>query len=159
MSEYTQLNQNLDTKLTKNFYIEFRNINSNIGNFLAANIISVDRPIMTFDTFDIFDKGKRNRYSAIVRFSPLAITLQDDLHGHVLNLLYQLAENQNNHVMEDFEIVIKNFDNNQIVSDVTVCQRCQFSSVGTTPLNYSDTTSRIVDCLIEFESISFNPQK
>ena len=159
MSDTLDLNQNLDTRLTNKFYVEFQRMPINVSNFLDAQLISVDRPIITFDTIELFDKGMRNRYAAVPRLDPIGLTFHDDVEGLTLNTLTFLVETQAKYNASPFNFKLITLDNKSEVSDSITCMNCFIQTIGSTPLSYSDNSQRIIDINISFDNLDFITNK
>ena len=156
MSDAILLNQNLETKMTNRFYVKFLGIDSNYGNFLAAHLVSIDRPIINFDVTETFEKMRRSQHVANVRFNPIGLMFKDDVGSLVFNLLYDIAKKQNAHTMPEFDIVIDTLDSEYKLVDSMTLQRSFFQTIGKTPLAYNDSTESLIDVTINFESVCFN---
>ena len=149
------LNQNLEGKIANKFYTKFLGIDGNFSNFLAAHLISIDRPIVNFDTTELFEKGRRNRHHTNLRFNPVGLLFKDDVGGLTYDLLRDMAAKQNRHDLDHFEIEIQILNNEYKIVDTYVMQRCFIQTLGKNPMAFVDSTESLIDLTIAFESICF----
>lgn len=155
MNDSVNLNQNLQSKRTDKFYVKFLGVPDNYSNFLSAHLVSIDRPLVSFDVSETYNKMQRSQYSANLRFDPVGLVFKDDVGGLVYNLLYDLVVRQNKHELDDFTIVIEVLDNEHKVVDSYKLIRCKLSTVGKSPLSYLDTSDALIDVSINYESVCF----
>ncbi len=156
MSEASELNRNLESRQSDKFYVNFLELEANYSNFLAAHLVSIDRPIINFEATEMFEKGRKSSYQTILRFDPIGLIFKDDVGGLVWNLLHSLAKKQNDHTSEPFELKIETLDNEHKVVDSYKLLRCNIQTLGKTPLSYSDSSESLIDCTIVFENLCFS---
>lgn len=155
MTEAQLLNQNLEGKIANKFYVKFYGIEGNVSNFLAAHLISIDRPIVNFDVAEMYLKARRNQHHTNLRFNPVGLLFKDDVGGLVYDLVRDIAIRQNKHDIDSFEIEIQVLDNEYNIVDYYTMQRCVIQTLGKNPVAYIDATESLIDVTIAFESIGF----
>lgn len=136
------LNQSSADKHTNDFYIEFANMESNIGNFLASRVVNFTPPALETDATS--HNVRRNMQPDVGRIvkMPITITFRGDHNGLTeMFLLYQFQSQMNNTpgkkalrvkgagMPEKFDIKVQHINQAKEVKYVVTYRNCFISNI------------------------------
>ena len=77
-STQAEINRSLSTKTVDKFYVSFYEMDNNVSNILGREVQSVERPTITFNEFEIRNKGIKQMAEARLEYQSITINFFDD---------------------------------------------------------------------------------
>ena len=146
-------------KTVEKFYVSFLEMSENVSNILGREVMSFERPNLTFNEYEIHNKGKRWTGSARIDYQPISIVLFDDDQSLVnYAIINQIRKQtyQTTNVKSRFSINAKIYSYGSSVVEELVMGDCYIQSVNYTESNYQDSTINTITVTIIFNSFCYN---
>ena len=126
-----QITRPLVAKTIEKFYVSFYGMTENISNILGSEVMSLERPNLTFNDMDIYNKGKRFSNNALIHYQPLTITFYDDDQSLVNYALINQVKKQTFKVEGDdyFEIHTKIYSPNGSIPEEFTLKHCHIQNI------------------------------
>lgn len=167
MATKKQTNRILNSKRVNDFTVEFLRLEDNDGNILGRQVKSIDRPTLTFNTFETHHKKEMRTDTSKVVFSDAQIVFKDDEGNLVLNALYKQIYIQNGRAgptfshrsfeKAKFDVAVKTYNSHGEVVEKFTYKNCIITGITHTQGVYENTTSENeVTVTIKYDTIDFD---
>jgi hypothetical protein len=159
-----QVNRSLLDKTVNSFYVSFFGIPENDANILGRQVTSIERPTVTFNGYDVFQKNKRIRGNSTIYFDDLTISFKDDDESLVTQALYNQVYrqagrpiNSTDELCEDamFRVNVKVFNSQDKVIEEFTLKDVYVVSVAHSEQIYADAMSNTISVTLAFTDADY----
>jgi len=153
-----EITRPLLAKTVEKFYVSFFDMSENISNILGREVMSLERPNLTFNEFSIHNKGKRWTNGARIEYQPLTIIFFDDDKSLVNNALTEQLRKQSYELDSDnfkFSISTKIFTYNSNVAEKFTLNDCHIQAITQTESTYLDSTISTISVTITYNKLCY----
>lgn len=159
-----QINRSLIDKVTNEFYVSFYQMDNNTANFLGRQVLSVERPTISFLISETHHKGKKHYHNERLDLAPITVMFSDDQNSLCTKAIYDqiylhagIKESVNDEVFDnskfEMRVIVYNVSGENV--EQFTLKGCFFSSVSHTEQVYSDTTKNVISASIQYDDISY----
>ena len=158
----SEVTRPLINKKGDQFYIKFFRLPENYSNILGRQVKSMERPVVNFETHDIFNKGVKNTGTDKIGFDSVSITFADDDASLVNRVLYEQIRRQNGLSSSgytdslSFEIVVETYDANDNLVEKITLQECFVRSVTHSEAIAASSDDNIITAEIIFNGLCYD---
>lgn len=158
----SQITRPLINKKGDQFYIKFFRLPENYANILGRQVKSMERPVVNFETHDIFNKGVKNTSTDKIAFDSVSVTFADDDAALVNKVLYEQIRRQNGLAVSaytdsiSFEIVVETYDAKDVLVEKITLQECFIRNVTHSEAIAASSEDNIITAEIIFNGLCYD---
>jgi hypothetical protein len=155
------INRSLSNKTVDKFYVSFFQMDNNVSNILGREVQSIERPTITFNEYEVRNKGIKQIGEARLEYQPITINFFDDSSSLVNKAIYQQVLRQTGkstikHDTTQFNIGVKVFTTNDIIAEEFELIDCHISNISHSEQIYADSTNNIISVTVSFNDLCYN---
>ena len=155
-----EINRSVSNKTVDKFYVSFYEMDNNVSNILGREVQSVERPTITFNEFEIRNKGIKQMSEARLEYQSITINFFDDSSSLVNKALYEQVRRQTGkstikHDNTQFSVGVKVYTTNDKVGEEFKLIDCHITSISHSEQIYSDSTNNIISVTITFNDLCY----
>lgn len=154
------INRPLATRESDEFYVHFLRIDDNASNLLGRQVRIISRPEINMNSFDLYQKNKKQNGIGMIDFGEISITFNEDNEGLVNKVLYTQIQRQvghggmdNNFQAAAFDIHIKMYNKRDEVIQIYKMTNCLIKNISGTELDVTDTTPTTLSVSVSYDNL------
>lgn len=159
-----EINRSLEPKRVDQFYVTFLELDDNHSNILGRQLKSIDRPNMTLQTSEQYNKGVPIYHHGRIEFNEISLIFIDDDSSLVNKIIYnQLVCNQmgkgntQGFTAARFSLKIKCFNAAGKIVEEWKLKNCFFMNISHSQQVYADAeTPNEITAQIRYDDIEYN---
>ena len=160
MSTKSQINRSLLNKTVKDFYVSFFNMPENEGNILGRQIMSMERPPLTFNIYEVAFKGKKQFGNGTIDFQQLTAVFKDDEKSLTTRAIYKQMYRQTGVEKPSFDkskftIKVKAYDGGGDIVEEFNLINCFIVSVAHSEQLYADSTDNTISVTFSYDTAEY----
>ena len=155
-----EINRSLTPKTVDKFYVSFYMMPDNISNILGREVMSVSRPNITFNEFEVRNKGKKIVGNAFIEYQPIDVVFYDDMNSLITRAIYEQIKRQTGVSTPSFsdarfEMKVKLYSpEDKIVEEFTI-KDCHINSINHSEQVVNDSTNNMITMSISFNDLDY----
>ena len=156
----TEVTRSLGVKTGEKFYVSFFGMPENLSNILGREVQSVSRPNLTFNEYEIRNKGRKVTGHGYIDYQPIDVVFYDDSTSLISRALYEQVKLQTGVNSSDgntirFRMQCKVYSiADEHVEDFTIMD-CHILSIGHSEFLVQDTPKQIITVSITFNDLCY----
>jgi translation elongation factor EF-G len=157
---HIEINRNLISKKVDNFYTSFYSMPENLQNILGRQVISVERPTIQFNAYDMYNKGVKRTGNNKIDFQAISIQFADDDQSLASRSLIEQVKRQNGidaPSFEDskFELNVKVFNAEEDNVEEFTLKRCFILTITHSESVMTDSINNTINVVVQFDGVDY----
>lgn len=160
-----ELSRSTLEKTVDSFYVKFLNFENNRANILGKNVYSLERPALTFNTYETKHKQEKMTNNAQLIFQPFNIVFRDDDLNLTSKVIYEQLYRQTgvvNAVRSDhtfdkakFDIQVQVYTSNKQPVEVFVMKGCFITGLSHSTNIYTNADPNRITVSVQCDTVDY----
>lgn len=150
------LNRNLKSKTSNQFYTKFLGIEHNSSNILGRQLMSIERPSINFNPIEARVKSTMTKHTTVAELEPVTLEFRDDISGNTIRTLYDIIFKQAAKEQSSFEIIAEILNHNGEIIESFTLKDCFIQNISQSQLLYISADDSVITTTIYYHNIDYN---